>query len=103
MRGSIITDDLETCFICKGRATEVHHVMHGWANRKIADKYGLTVGLCHRCHNEGPNGVHFNNKTDEWLKRIGQRAFEKEHGHKLWMELFGRNCLPESEWVIWTD
>ena len=98
MKKSIITDDLETCFICKGRASEIHHVMHGWANRKLADKYGLTVGLCPRCHREGAFAVHQSDYTDRWLKRIGQRAFEKEHSHKFWMELFGVNYLDEEEW-----
>ena len=90
---SIITDDLDICYLCKGRATEVHHCMHGWGNRKAADKYGLTVGLCHRCHNEPPNGAHFNDKTDAYLKRQAQRAFEAKYSHEKWMEVFGRNYL----------
>lgn len=92
---SIITDDMRTCFICGGRATEKHHIMHGYSglDRKLSERYGLTVGLCHRCHNEPPNGVHFNAGVDYWLKAKAQAAFEAEHSHELWQRLFMRNYL----------
>lgn len=92
---SIITDDMQTCFICGGRATEKHHIMHGYSglDRKLSERYGLTVGLCHRCHNEPPNGVHFNAGVDNWLKRKAQTAFEAEHSHELWQRLFMKNYL----------
>lgn len=92
---SIITDDMRTCYICGGRATEKHHIMHGYSglDRKLSERYGLTVGLCHRCHNEPPNGVHFNAGVDNWLKAKAQAAFEAEHSHELWQRLFMRNYL----------
>ena len=96
---SIITADLSICYLCQKwwgfdtPATEVHHCMHGWANRKLADKYGLVVGLCSRHHNDQSSGMaaHFNADVDEELKRDAQTAFEKRHGHDRWMELFGTN------------
>lgn len=90
---SIITDDMQTCYLCGGRATEKHHCMHGYGNRKLAERYGLTVGLCHFCHNEPPNGVHYNAEVDNYLKREAQKAFEARHSHKLWQALFMRNYL----------
>lgn len=38
------------CYICGQYPTEVHHCIHGIARRKLADKDGLTVNLCHTCH-----------------------------------------------------
>lgn len=88
----------DVCFMCGARATEMHHVFHGYGNRKLSDRYGLVVPLCHSCHNEPPNGAHFNSAVDDYLKREAQWAFEKEYGHAKFMRVFGRNYLEESEW-----
>lgn len=66
------------CFICGRYETEynpleVHHIFGG-ANRKLSEKYGLTVLLCHNCHNEPPDGVHFNPEIMQNLHEVGQRA-----------------------------
>ena len=62
------------CFIC-GRycRTEQHHIFGG-ASRAKSEKYGLKVDLCHDCHNEPPNGVHFNAENNNRLKATGQNA-----------------------------
>ena len=41
------------CYIC-GRTTDLqlHHCLHGTANRKLADEDGLTVPLCVKCHTD---------------------------------------------------
>lgn len=41
---------------------------------KLAEKLGLKVDLCHDCHNEPPNGVHFNAENNNQLKAKGQKA-----------------------------
>ena len=72
---SIITgNEKGKCFIC-GRycQTEAHHIFGG-GNRKKSEKLGLKVDLCHYCHNEPPNGVHFNAENNNRLKAIGQKA-----------------------------
>lgn len=68
------------CFLC-GRhgPTEAHHIF-GSALRKKSEKYGLVVDLCHNCHNEPPDGVHFNAEKMQELHEYGQR---------LWMEKTG--------------
>lgn len=49
MRKSIITDDMEHCYLC-GRPREcVHHIFFG-PLRHIADKLRLVVPLCNDCH-----------------------------------------------------
>ena len=70
------------CFICKRRNNlELHHVF-GAANRRLSDKDGLTVYLCHDCHNEPPNGVHFNRAIDIQLKQLAEQR---------WMEYYGKS------------
>lgn len=90
---SIVTTDFEHCFLCRrwlGDSGELHHIFGG-ANRKVSDKYGLVVKLCHTCHNEPPYGVHHNRENELRLKRFGQKAFEDIYGHEMFMKLFGRN------------
>ena len=68
-------DNKDRCFLC-GRSDwiEAHHIFNGTANRKKSEKLGLKVDLCHDCHNEPPNGVHFNAENNNRLKAIGQKA-----------------------------
>lgn len=85
---SIIDGDQDgICYICGAHGhTEVHHMLHG-SRRKAADRYGLTVNLCRRCHmNLHDKGLH-----DRELEAIAQTQFEKHHGHDEWMEAFGKN------------
>ena len=93
---SIITPLTRKCYLCGSlRNIEIHHVVYGYGNRKQSDIYGLTVPLCHQCHNEPPNGVHFNKENDLKLKRIAQVAFQREYPDKDFTEIFGRNYLYE--------
>lgn len=85
------------CFICKRvTQTENHHIFGG-GNRKKADREGLTVYLCHDCHNEPPNGVHFNRERNVRLRQIGQRAWMDHYGKTAqdFIREYGRNYLTE--------
>ena len=83
----------ERCFLC-GRMTDLerHHVLGGVANRKLSEKYGLWVWLCHDCHT-GDHGAQYVKGTNQSLKRLAQIAFEARHGHELWMETFRKNYI----------
>lgn len=94
VKKSIVVDDLSECYFCGRPATETHHILHGTANRKIADRYGLVVGLC-KNHHTGDNGVHFNPQMDLHLKQKAQRAFIEKYSIELWMKEIGRNYLQE--------
>lgn len=72
---------------------EMHHIFNGTANRRLSDKYGYIVPLCHYCHNEPPNGVHFNRENDLKLKRWAQTDFEKTHSRNEFIEIFGKSYL----------
>lgn len=82
----------ENCFICGRRASERHHIF-GASNRNWSEKYGLTVNLCHWCHNEPPNGVHFNRDLDLKLKALAQKKFNETYPEENFIEIFGRNYL----------
>lgn len=93
MNKSVMTDNYEQCFLCgKYGPLEWHHVFGG-ANRKNSDRFGLVVPLCHACHNEPPDGVHFNREKMDDLRARGQRTFETIWSHDKFIEIFGENYL----------
>ena len=66
---SIMYKSPDRCFICgKFTPLEEHHVWHGTANRRLADKDGLTVYLCPECHRE----LHDKGKADRLLMALGE-------------------------------
>lgn len=89
------------CYLCNmllgidtpAACREEHHVMHGTANRKLSEHYGLKVYLCPYHHRNGPQAAHKCRQTDILLKQAAQRAFEKKYSYKKWMEVFGKNYL----------
>lgn len=91
---SIIQND-KRCYICgSNRWIEEHHV-YGGANRKLSEKYGLKVYLCHYCHNEPPNGVHHNAEVSKMLKAKIQDKAMKYYGWSVeeFRRIFGKNYL----------
>ena len=68
------------CFVCgTTNNLESHHVFGGTANRKVSERYGLKVWLCHE-HHTGNTGVHFNPELNQQLHEIAQRFYEAHYG-----------------------
>lgn len=89
---SILQNEKE-CYICGSKCwLELHHI-YGGAFRPKSTKYGLVVYLCHHCHNEPPNGVHFNRKRMDWLRAEGQKKFNEVYPDLNFRAIFGRNYL----------
>ena len=91
MINSIVQDlAAEQCFLC-GRTTnlELHHIMHGVANRRWATRFGLLCWLCAPCHRL----VHCDAMTNKRLQQHAQRAFERTHTRQEWMNVFRKNYL----------
>ena len=57
----------------------------------------VKVYLCHAHHIYGSEAVHNNARIRHELQRTAQREFEKQHSHKEFMEIFGRNYLDPVE------
>lgn len=94
MKKSIITDDMEHCYICGSPYVETHHCYHGTANRKMADKYKLVIPLCRKHHTGSLDSVHRNAEMDNAIKRIAQEAFETKKGTREdFMRIFGKSYL----------
>lgn len=73
-----IIDGRKRCFICGSQQMlQKHHALHGTANRQLAEKDGLWVWLCLRCHMD----LHDHGTGDSTLKAHAQRCW-MEHYHK---------------------
>jgi len=86
---------MRECYLCGSTNwIECHHVFGG-ANRKISERYGYVVDLCHFCHNEPPNGIHFNRENELKLKREFEQKFLDENNATIkdFIAIFGRNYL----------
>jgi hypothetical protein len=80
--------------VLKSTGLHKHHFLHGTANRRKAEHYGLWAYMCEERHHEhGRESPHGNAKVDLKLKQIAQTAFEEQYGHDKWMEEFGKNFL----------
>ena len=96
-RESIMTDDMVNCFIHKKylgvevKGTELHHVIHGVANRKIADQEKCFCMLCSNCHRL----LHDNGYHDKDLQQIAEKAWLEYNNETVedWIQLFGKNFL----------
>lgn len=103
---SILHDKKDrTCFLCmllhdddsiKNNLHE-HHVIHGWANRRLSEQHGLKVYLCLQHHEIGPEAVHKNDRLNKMLKAYAQRAFEKKWPEKDFYGIFKKNYIMELE------
>ncbi len=83
------------CDLCgKYGYLELHHIFGG-ANRSLSEKYGLVVNLCHECHNEPPDGVHFNAENMLALRKWAQKQAMENYGwdEAEFIRIFGRSYL----------
>lgn len=88
---SIIQDTKECAECGKWGGLELHHCIHGTANRKPADRYGLTVYLCREHHRELHDR---NNELDRKFQRLAQEAFEEKIGDRNdFLRIFGKSYL----------
>lgn len=102
MKKSILDTRKGKCFLCgQYGMTETHHIFGG-PNRRLSDEDSLVVFLCAECHNIPPDGVHYNSKRMNMLRKIGQKAYEnklKEEGYTdteartAFMRRYGKNYL----------
>ena len=90
---SVMTEDMEHCFVCGSPYIQTHHVLYGAGNRIIADRYGYIIPLCLE-HHTGNGGVHFNEEMDLHFKQMAQEHFEKHHGTREdFIKVFGKSYL----------
>ena len=97
MAKSIIQESRERCYICGESGgywgLDEHHVFGGFANKKISEKYGLKVYICHdKCH---LNGVHKDAQLNQALKAKVQKIAMRHYGWTTgqFIRIFGKNYI----------
>ena len=71
---------MRQCHICGSTQWIERHHVFGGSNRKNSERYGLVADLSHFCHNEPPDGEHFNRENRERLQAEFQRRAMLENG-----------------------
>ena len=95
MSKSIISNE-RRCIVCGTNLNlHKHHIFHGTANRKKAEKHGCWCYLCALHHNMHPHSVHLNHEMDLQLKQDCQEVLETEHGwtREQFITEFGKSYL----------
>lgn len=87
-RFSIITNDLERCYICKAKKNDLHEIFGG-SNRQASMKYGLVIPVCRKCHDMIPKSE----TLTENLHEVGRKAFKKNYKTENFVQIFGKNYL----------
>lgn len=83
-RTSILTDNMEECFICGKKATDKHEVFRG-RNRQKSMKWKLVVPLCRMCHILVDNN---DEASEVLLEEPVKRLFIKIYGEEKFIEEF---------------
>jgi len=91
---SIIQENKE-CYKCGSTNWLEEHHIFGGANRKISERNGLKIYLCHTHHNEPPTGIHFNKEFMEQMHKTGQRIWQEKYSKTKedFIREFGKNYL----------
>lgn len=88
-RYSILTNDLEHCYICRFQGKKVLrddlHEVYGGANRKRSILNGLVVPLCRKHHQ--------NEEILSELKVATQRMYEVNHTRDEFIKLIGKSYI----------
>lgn len=83
-RMSILTDNMNECFICGKKATDKHEVFRG-RNRQKSMKYKLVVPLCRMCHILVDNDKE---ASELLLEEPTEKIFIKKYGEEKFIEEF---------------
>lgn len=87
-RKSILTDDLEHCFICKRQATDLHEI-YSAGSRKASMEHDFVAPLCRQCH----QNITLNYGLNLRLKRLCQEKFEEMHERSEFLSIIHKSYL----------
>ena len=93
---SIIQHNKE-CYICGCTVEELlspHHCISGRGRRDNAERLGLKIWLCYRCHKALHDKDNNDADFDLQMKQLAQRTFEEKIGtREEWIKLFWKSYL----------
>ncbi len=85
-RFSILTDNMQICYICnKARKDDLHEIFEG-SNRQTSMKWGLVIPICRGCHDLWEIDMQIKKKVREEAKQKFYKLYSKEK----FLEVFGK-------------
>lgn len=91
MRFSILTKDLDHCYLCGKYKNSLHEIYFG-KNRVNSMIYGCVAPLCYECH-QGSKGVHNNHEVDIKLKQLCQKKFMEVYPDLDFLSIFHKSYI----------
>ena len=87
---SVLTDDLEHCYMCGRSPIQFHHIFGGH-NRDKATEDDMIVPLCWECHMK----IHTepSERTLYRLKQAAQWEYEATHTREEFRQRYGKSYL----------
>ncbi len=87
-RFSILTNNMQKCYLCSKRKEHIHEIYKG-SNRQISMKNGFCIPICEEHHRQ----TETNSKLDKDLKVKCQRKYEETHSREEFIDLIGQSYL----------
>lgn len=87
-RKSILTNDLEHCYICDRPKDDMHEIYAG-SNRQRSMIWNCCVPLCRKHHEE----VEKNKNLNDMLHKQCQTKLEEQISREKFIEIFGKSYL----------
>lgn len=85
-RFSILTDNMQICYICnKARKDDLHEIFEG-SNRQNSMRYGLVIPICRGCHDLWEIDMQLKKRVREEAKQKFYKLYSKEK----FLEVFGK-------------
>lgn len=93
-RYSIVTDNLDTCYLCGRRKDNLHEVFFGEKHRKLSMQYGLVIPLCAACHDK----IHNDIQIDLEMKKRLEGAFIEVYkcDVETFINIFHKNYIKKN-------
>lgn len=88
MRFSILTNDMNTCYLCKKPKDHIHEIYEG-RNRVNSMKWGCCIPLCYSCHRL----AHSNHELNIMLKKKCQHKFIEVYPEIDFLKIFYKNYI----------
>lgn len=85
-RKSILTDNLDYCYVCGRPKTDINEIYEG-AYRQSSIRYNCCIPMCRDCHSR----FHLDRTFAIKIKRECQTKFESLYSYDLFMEVFKIN------------
>lgn len=89
-RFSILTNNLEQCYLCQNKKQDIHEIYKG-CNRQTSMKYGFCIPICRKCHFM----TEINSKIDLQLKKKCQKEYEKTHTREEFIQIIGQSYIKK--------